>query len=297
MRRGKLGVEYQNATNTFLEMVHARSPDADNAGHIKTHCDNGVVLQKISPLSPLAHDPFNAKPGDIICSFEAVIDGTRQYFDVDNEGDVRVPWYTKEGLPMPDVFHTVKKGDVITVHLWSVTRQVLISGDIVLPDMDEGAFKRLYPPWTGFIPYVAFAGLLVQPLSNNLKQSLKSKLGMLKYEEMHLPSLMVVSVFGNSAAKEAGVLKQGDRLEFVNGIAVKTLQDYKDALEKPVSGKFISFQTKENALLTLDAERVLNEEPLLAKQYAYPLLADLLGIMRTHLQRTAPAIVSDVSVH
>jgi len=292
IRRGRLGVEYQNTTNSFLEMV-GTGPSRKNEATGKSDCSSGVVVQHVSRLSPLIEDPIQIKPLDVLCSFEASIDGQKYFFDIDNEGDVEVPWY-KEKMHLPDVLHMVRRNDPIVFHVWKTDDKRLVSHNIILPEINVNGFRRLYPPFDA-IPYVAFAGLLVQPMSSNIRHAFRELYKCTQYQEIERPSLVIIDVFGNSAVEEANSLQRGSIITHVNGRPVTSIAEYRNAVANNITqGKFLTFRTKDNEFATLMADRVVREEPQLAEQYGYPLDKDLLTALTNQLQGTTTTIMSPI---
>jgi len=284
IRRGRLGIEYQNTTNSFLEMV-GTGPTQRNAKTGKSDCSSGVVVQHVSSLSPLVDPPLSIKPLDVLCSFETEIDGKQYFFDVDNEGDVDVPWY-KEKMHLPDVLHMVRRNTPITFHVWKTDAKKLVSHSVLLPEINVNGFNRLYPPYDA-LPYVAFGGLLVQPLSANLRHAFRELYKCTDYAEIEKPALILVDLFGNSAAEEANVLTRGSVITHVNGIPVHTLDEYKDAMPRAQQGKFLSIRTKGNSIVTVPVQRVIQEEPQIAQEYAYPVDTFLLDALKQQQQQSS----------
>lgn len=275
--RGALGIEYQNSTNSYLTMIGARNPNSNGSDEDaqsnqipsnKGLCGTGVIIQNISKLSPLMKEPLKAERHDVICSFTAPIDGEEIEFEVDNEGDVAVPW-SSERLNMPEVLHMVKRTDPITFNVWKTLGKNLVSLKTTLPNLDVNGFKRVYSPFTP-IEYVVFGGLVVQPLTANIRHAFPILQRCIQYNKIERPTLVIVKVLPNSAVSETGILKPGKILTKVNGRKVKTLDDYVDALkENSKTRVYLTLETKDNLVVTLPIIRVADEEKNLAKQNGY----------------------------
>jgi hypothetical protein len=142
-----------------------------------------------------------------------------------------------------------------------------------------GAIKRLYPGLED-IEYEIFGGMVVMELTRNHIAILKDiATGLLKYNEFRNqqdPVLVITHVFGNSQAHRSRLLVPGTTINEIQGIRVKTLGDFRNAVRLASNGKFFTMlvsdnmaRSSDNIFVVLPMASLLDEEPKLARLFRY----------------------------
>ncbi len=103
--------------------------------------------------------------------------------------------------------------------------------------------------------------------------------GLSKYNEFRNqqePVLLVTHVFGNSQAHRSRLLFPGTTINEINGIRVKTLHDFRNAIRLASSSKFLRFlvsdnvaRSSDNILVVLPMAYLLQEEAKLSRLFRY----------------------------
>ena len=142
-----------------------------------------------------------------------------------------------------------------------------------------GAIKRLYPGLED-IDYEIFGGMVVMELTKNHVALLKDiATGLTKYSEFRNqqePVLLVTHVFANSQAHRSRLLFPGTTINEVNGIRVKTLQDFRNATRLASSGRFLRLlvsdnvaRSSDNIFVVLPMRYLMEEEQKLSRLFRY----------------------------
>lgn len=132
------------------------------------------------------------------------------------------------------------------------------------------------------IDYEIFGGMVVMPLTLNHVPLLGNRApGLAKYLETRYqtdPVLIITHIFPNSQLYRSRSIPIGSTINEVNGVKVKTLVDFRLAIQKSVQSKFLTLRVSdnvtrrsENILVVLPWEKIVEEEPKLAHDFRYPL--------------------------
>jgi len=240
----------------------------------KNGCTSGYYIKKIHCKSPLRK--ANLEDGDIMCGF-----GKKgEVYQVDNYGECKVPWNT-EKVHIYDIMHRYTIYDQIIIKYWrenvpKMQQAIINLNEMVLPQI------RLYYRKYDKIDYVVFGGLIVMELTGNhlmelfsmdITKKMADYLSMYahlknKYEKV----LIITQIFPGCDLSKIESLHQGDILCKVNDMCVKSLDDYREALQnvKNVNGIiYIKYVTKLKTLAICNLKTLLNEEQFLSENFKY----------------------------
>ena len=105
--------------------------------------------------------------------------------------------------------------------------------------------------------------------------------GLLKYGEIKNQSesvLLITHIFPDSQLFRSRTISLGTTLNKVNGMQVKTLKDYRNALRQGATNKFLTLlasdnvtRASDNVFVVLLMSKVLAEEAKFSRDYKYPL--------------------------
>jgi hypothetical protein len=249
---------------------HQHDDDNDDVAQM------GAIIQHVYAASPLFG---KVEQGDLFCGWIS----DEKWYTIDGDGHVQLPWRQEPVLWEQALALVHRHGQPITLRVWSVQERKM--KDMFIDKTDathdlylHGLCEKVFP-LAESLPFVAFGGLVVQPLSMNLYQCL-DRLQHVFYDPATLErAVLVVSfIFPNTALSKPGVIQAGDVLLRVNGRPVSTLNTYRQALLAPdgddATYKTMSWETI-SGTVTVFSTDVLRQEDILSS--AYPMDEELVG--------------------
>jgi len=213
--------------------------------------------QKNSPLQKIG-----VKPGDMIYE----IDG----YPIDVHGEMNVPW-SEDKISVVDYISRLMIGDQVNLLVYRKGKEHTFS--LTFSESELAPVRRMYPGYE-HIDYEIIGGLVIMPLSlNHLPLLVQAAPELTQYMEIQNQiegTLIITHVFPTSAASRSRTLGAGSVVREVNGEAVKTLDDLRRILRKSFDTGFLTVKTHQNVFSVLPFERVLQDEPRLARTFVYP---------------------------
>jgi len=255
LRRPFLGFVVNNGTETLVEYLGNPPP----GGCYVIEVFKGSAMERAGVLSGDMVYEINGHPVDLF-------------------GEMTVPW-SEDKLSIIDYVSRLTPGqDVCVVVYRRGERKEL---HVKFDHSELAAIPRVYPGHEE-IDFEVFGGLVVMQLTKNHIQLLGPQApGLARYTEMRLqccPTLVVTHIFPNSYLARCRNLGVASTLNEVNGMPVRTLNDYRQALKKGLADKFLTFRSSDhvgrfsdNIFTVLPWEKLVEEEPKLAHNYHYPL--------------------------
>lgn len=211
-------------------------------------------------------------------------------YPVDAFGEMTVPW-SEDKLFLIDYVGRLTVGqDVnLVVYRRGERKELHVKFD----PSELSAIPRVYPGHEE-IDYEVFAGMVVMQLTKNHIQLLGPQApGLARYTEMRLqtsPALVITHIFPNSQLFRARNVSLGSTINEVNGVQVNTLSEYRQALKKGLTDKFLTFRTSDhigrfsdNVFTVLPWEKIVAEEERLSQCYHYPITqiaSDIINVYR-----------------
>lgn len=273
-------------------------------------CPSGAVIQWVSQSSSLAHPPFEAEPGDILCGlllpmvppgqYRPLIDAATSSgaganapspdtilqvlaqrtvpvaVDVGNDGSVVLPW-TGDRMNVERALMLVPWGMPVGVRIYRAGSRRTVAGPVNLTEAT--AVDGFHRPYRPFEPddYEAFGGIVVGPLTADVVDAfpwLRARLSPTAREEPRLVVLraLIGGPLNAGPADDDGVnIREGSLIARVNGRPVQTMDDYREALMAPLNGAYMAIETDRGRGDVVSMATVLAAEADLAAQYGYPL--------------------------
>jgi len=208
-------------------------------------------------------DKIGIKSGDVI--FE--VNGHK----VDFYGEIKLPG-SEDKISLTDYisFLPLDKEIALSVYRDSVKKDFKFKfTQSKLPEI------RLMHPDYEKIDFEVFAGLVVMQLArNHTPYLLMAAPDLIKYEEAKNqtePVLIVTHVLADSQASRSRILAPGTIITVINGMPVKTLQEYRKAIRKSTDSGFVTLKTSNDIFAVFDLKKVVQDEMRLPKIYRYPL--------------------------
>jgi serine protease Do len=219
-------------------------------------------------------DSVGIKDGDMLYE----INGHR----VDLYGDIDVPW-SEDKASVLEFLNRLAIGDTInfTIYRKGQLKNFTFKFEhTYLPPV-----RMIYPEFEqDAIDYEVIGGLVVMPLSFNhinifLSQSpslsaIISRFPNLvqykKPELQHSPALIITHILPASQAFKVRFLSEGELVEEINGIKVRTLAEFRKAVLKSKQTGYLTVRTDDNFYAVMSLDKILNEERQLTARYFYP---------------------------
>lgn len=238
------------------------------AQHLGNPEPAGCYVVDVYQGSPLAR--AGIKAGDMIYEING--------YKVDEYGDLAVSWH-EDKLSVIDYISRLHVGQAIKMVFYRKGVRQVITFNF---DHTELAPVRKIFPGEDHIDYEIFGGMLVQPLTlNHLMVLVNNAPSLAKYADFKSqmePVLIVTHIVPNSQMQRLDLLREGAIIAEVNDKKVKTLVDFRVAIQDAVkaarSGKnknLISFKTADGVFFVLNLEKIVRDEPKLADLYHYPI--------------------------
>jgi S1-C subfamily serine protease len=252
----------------------------------------GVIVQWISEISALHRQ---IKTGDALCFVRVNLTKSFSYlgaesrllrfargstndtftFWVQNDGQVSVPWASNDMYSLEDLYPYLSPEVPIEFGIWSVKKTVMKVVEVELRDCARAGTRDIYRPFE--VPeYECFSGLVVVELDGTVAENVSGQVDSLSRTQKERPALVIVNILPGSEHVLAGEgqapLHKGDILERVNGIKVRTIDEYREALMNPINDRYFYIEAKENRFELLDLQKVVDIEPSLVQTYGYPSL-------------------------
>jgi serine protease Do len=253
LRKPFLGIVPYSATEALVEYLGNPPP-------------GGCYIVEVIPESNM--DRAGIRRGDMLYEINGMA--------IDRFGDMRVPW-CEDKISLFELVNYLTIGDVVNIVFYRNGKRMETS--IQFDYSSAGAIKRLYPGLED-IEYEIFGGMVVMELTRNHIAILKDiATGLLKYNEFRNqqdPVLVITHVFGNSQAHRSRLLVPGTTINEIQGIRVKTLDDFRNAVRLASNGKFFTMlvsdnmsRSSDNIFVVLPMASLLDEEPKLARLFRY----------------------------
>ena len=86
--------------------------------------------------------------------------------------------------------------------------------------------------------------------------------------------IILTNILGESLINKYNVLKNGDIIKRINGVKVRTLDDVRKALLRPIkknNNLYITLKTKDNNFFISDLNSIISNELTISKRYKYNL--------------------------
>jgi serine protease Do len=255
VRKPFLGILYNNASEALTEYLGNPQP-------------GGCYIVEVVKGSTM----FKAgvKPGDMLYEING--------HTLDFYGDMTVPW-SEDKISIIDYVSRIPAGEQVHVVVYrkGERKEFTIAFDLTeLP-----AIRKVYPGYEE-IDYEVIAGMVVMELTlNHIHIMEKIVPGLVKFAEMKHqsePALLITHIFADSQLYRTRTVTPGSTINEINGVTVTTLAELRDALKQTAHDKFLTLKASDNLmrvsdnlLVVLPWEKVLEEEPMLARDYHYPL--------------------------
>ena len=231
----------------------------------KYNSPEGIYIQKVLDGSPLLK--IGIKKGDILCGIDD--------YQFDRFGDTVVAW-NDEKMSLTTILERYLSGQRCHIHYWSNRKNRLVHKKITLtPSNKINSIREYYPPFEK-IDYVNIFGMVMMNLTLNHLTLYKDQVDkLIEYTQPQnstRPRVIITHIQPGSYISKMNVIQPGMILDKVNNVMVKNIDDVRKNLlksKKKKKGSYITFETLDDDLITLQVERSLKEEHLIAASNLY----------------------------
>jgi len=247
----------------------------------------GAFVAYVLPDTPLHR--AGVRKGDVL---------TRIGCPVDNYAQVLVDFWD-ERLHVEALLRRAQLGTQLRVEWWCSSERRAKAANIVLDAPDRFGMRERYPPREP-VDYETFGGIVVMSLTmNHLKKvsDVRKRL-VYAFEDPKLfarPPLIVTHLMSGSSLSGQPLIQPPDRVVKVNNIKVKTLDEYREALLRPIDidGRlFLRLETRDGLVSALEYSQALRETVQFSNKFHFALspatkkIAQMLG---SAAQQAAPS--------
>lgn len=219
----------------------------------------GCYTVSVCKNSPL--EKSGIQPGDMIYE----IDG----HPVDYFGDLQVLW-SEDRVSLADYTSRLKLGDPL--HLAYYRNGVRNEVDLTFSLTEALPVRGRYPDFE-FIDYEVFGGLVVMELAINhiplLNKHNPRLNAYLEFEKQLEPALVISHILPDSEAAKTRVLALGDIIKEVNGEKVRTLPEFRAAIEKSRASNYVTIAIEGAIFAVLSYQNALRDEERLSYNFFY----------------------------
>jgi len=278
VRKPFLGILYNNASDALTEYLGNPRP----GGCYVVEVVKGSSLYKAG-----------VRRGDMLYAING--------HTVDQYGDMMVPW-SEDKITITDYVTRLEEGQQVKVAIYRSGKRKECVCKFDLSELP--AVRKIYPGYET-IDYEVFAGIVVMPLTLNHIHGMAEKVpGLSKFAELQYqgePKLVITHLFPSAQIYRARTLSVGSTINEVNGQKVGTLEELRAVLKKDANNKFLTLTVSDNMLrvsdhllVVLSMDKIAEEEPILARDYHYPLsdTARFILAARKPLPKDAPSLTS-----
>ncbi len=269
LRKPFLGVMYSNASEALTEYLGNPLP-------------GGCYIVEVVKDSTLYK--AGVKAGDMLYA----IDGHQ----LDLYGEMQVPW-SEDRITAIDYVSRLQAGQ--NVHLVVYRKGDRKEFNFKLDLSELPPIRKIYPGYEE-IDYEVFGGMVIMQLTlNHIMVMEKMVPGLSKYVEMKHqtePVLVITHIFADSQIYRSRTVTPGSTINEVNGKKVTTLTQLRDVLKESVHDKFLTLRASDNLtrisdniLVVLPWDKILNEEPILSRDYHYPLSETAKLLLTAHMEQ------------
>lgn len=257
LRKPFLGVIFNNGTTDMVKYLCNPEPGG---------------LYVVEPYKNGLLKKAGVQSGDMIYD----IDGHA----VDIYGDMYAPW-SEDRISLGDYVSRLKIGDTVRLGIYRKGKRHEIKFVFQQPEL---APVRLMFPGFEKIDYEIFGGMVVMELAlNHLGQLMQCNAELARFAELKNqmePAVVVTHFFADSQAFKSRVIKPGGIIKELNGVKIKTLADFRDALAMSCDTGFITIKFSEGAFTVISFDEALQDEPRLSRLYFYPITENTKNLLR-----------------
>jgi len=248
LRKPFLGAFFQNSTEEQAKFLGNPEPA-------------GFYVQKV--LEGTIFKNVGIESGDMLYMFNG--------YKIDSYGEAQVPWSSDRVL-LRDLISRLSIGDLVSMILYRKGEKKEVNFTLEAPPVYP--IRTIFPGYED-IDYEVIGGMVIMQLSDNhlpfLSKFKPELLKFVKAENKIEAKLVITHILPGSYAHQIRCLFPGDTIKNVNGVAINTLNSFREALKKSIESNFLAIETDEHSLAVFDFRAMIKDEKSLAASFSYPI--------------------------
>ena len=191
-------------------------------------------------------------------------------FQVDRFGRARVPWNEDDKVSMLEILDRLEVGDKIDMVIYRNGERRVV--DFVLEPRFIQPIRHIYPDFEE-VDYETIAGLVVMELAQNhiplLAENSHALLAYGQPDKQYESALAVTYVQPTSLSNKLRLVYPGMIITEINGEKVKTLKEFRSAVRKSRSTRYLTIKTQEQWFVVFSVDNIVADEDRLAMRYQF----------------------------
>lgn len=220
-------------------------------------------------------DKAGVKAGDMMYS----LNGHR----IDMYGELTVPW-SEDKVTITDFASYIPMNSKATLGIYRKGVYKELEFTFTLGQLP--AIREIYPDFEK-VEYEVLGGMVVMQLTrNHIPLLLNIAPELIRFEEpknQAEPTLVITHIIPDSVAQRSRVIAPGNRIQEVNGVTVKTIEELRAAFAKSVTNDLVRVKLANGVFAVFSLEQIMGDEPRLSALYHYP-VSDVIQQMYTMKQ-------------
>lgn len=246
VRRGIIGLRFNYASDEHAKFLGNPIP-------------SGFYINRVFKNS-LAQQA-GLQEGDMLYTFNG--------FNVDAYGDAGVPW-SQDRISINDLIARLRVGDDVhlVIYRQGNRQDVRFTFTLTVPY----PVREMYPDYEN-IEYEIIGGMVIMLLADNhiplLIERVPYLIDFTRLENKVDSVLIVTHILPGSQVQQGRTLYAGCVLQYVNGMRVKTIEDFRIALQESVTSDFFTIKTADNIFVAFSLRKILKDEIRLSQDFVY----------------------------
>lgn len=239
--------------------AHFNESSEHMARYLGNPVPGGLYVVSVYKNSPA--DRAGLKVGDTVYEIDANL--------VDYFGDLRVPW-SEDLVSILDYLSRLKLGDPLHIVYYRAGQRRETEVSFALTEFPP--IRARYPDFE-YIDYEVFGGMVFMDLSLNHIPILISKnpgLGdFMEFENQFDSVVIMTHILPDSEASKTRTLYPGSVIKEINGITVKTLEEFRNAVLESKKTGYLTLKVDNDVFTVISFTNALRDEERLSSNYFY----------------------------
>jgi len=247
VRKHMLGIRFNNASDIL-------------AGYLGNPIPSGLYINNV--IQGSLSDQAGLKAGDVLYQFNDI--------KIDEFGEASVEW-SVDKVTIYDLISRLQSNQQVKLVVYRKGVRTEVS--FIFGTTSLLPIRTRYPQYET-IDYEVIAGMVIMELDNNhidlLGEINPFLINYVKIEHRIHPQLIVTHIVPGSLVHQIHSFGAGSLLQKINGIAVGTLEELRNALKQSIKTSFMTIETTDDILVVFLIQEVLDTENQRARDFMYP---------------------------
>lgn len=244
LRKPTLGCEFNFGTKQLTKFLNNPEP-------------GGLYVSRVFKDSLL--EKAGIQDGDVLYAING--------YKIDLYGETNVPW-SEDKISIVALLNRFELGQKIELEVYRTEQKLNFCFNFELTN--PLPIRQFYPEFEK-IDYEAIGGMVVMQLSlNHIPKFEEENPYLVKYTKrinQYEPRLIISHILPTSLTMDARIVGESDILKEVNGVVVKTLDDFREVVRN--STDYLTIKTRDKKFMVLPLPKILEDESDLSKKYFY----------------------------